>query len=550
MSVERVPVLIVGAGYAGLSAALLLAWRGVPCLLVERRASTSRLPKAHGLNRRSMEVLRVVEGLEDALFAASRTGANDSTLIIAESVTSPPIETLVTKTSLDATRVSPSKICTAGQDRVEPVLLRFARDKGADVRFSTALERFAQRDDGVEAILRDEVSGKETTVFANYMIAADGAGGTIRDAGGVKMEGPGFLADTISVLFEADLGAILPSDGFTLYYLRNPAFSGAFVTCDEPNHGQINIEYDSSRDQATDFDEERCKELVRQSLGVPDLAVKILDIRPWRMAALLADRMAFGRVFLAGDCAHITPPVGGLGGQAAIQDTADLAWKLALVVKGHAAPALLESYEIERRPVARIAIARSIANYVERLLPDRQDLRIREDEHGLLETAMGYRYRSDAIVADEADDGAPVENPLRPTGAPGTRLAHVWLRRKEEWVSSHDLIGRDFMLFAGPDGDDWIEAARHVGLRSGAPLGACRLGCDVDDPERLFLPRLGVSPEGALLVRPDGFICWRSRGRSPDARATLEASFARARGEKISEQRATRHETAFFGISE
>ncbi|TLG75532.1 methanobactin biosynthesis FAD monooxygenase MbnF [Methylocystis sp. B8] len=548
MSVERIPVLIVGAGYAGLSAATLLAWRGVPCLLVEKRATTSRLPKAHGINRRSMEVLRVVEGLEDALFAASRTGANDSTLIIAESVTSPPIETLVTKMSLDATRVSPSKICTAGQDRVEPVLLRFARNNGADIRFSTTLAGFSQREDGVEAILRDEASGQETTVLADYMIAADGAGGTIRDSGGVKMEGPGFLADTISVLFETDLSAILPSDGFTLYYLRNPAFSGAFVTCDEPNHGQINIEYDSSRDQEADFDEERCKELVRQSVGVPDLAVKILDIRPWRMAALIADRMSFGRVFLAGDCAHITPPVGGLGGQTAIQDAADLAWKLALVVKGQAAPALLDSYEIERKPVARIAIARAIANYIERLLPDRQDLRIREDEYGLLETAMGYRYRSDVIIADEDDDGALVEDPFRPSGAPGTRLAHVWLRRGEETVSSHDLIGRDFMLFVGPDGGDWMEAAQRVGLRSRTPLGVCRVGFDVHDPEGLFLPRLGVSPEGALLVRPDGYIAWRSKGRIPDPLSTLESSFARAKGEKVAKT-LMRNETPLIGAS-
>ncbi|MBG0794650.1 FAD-dependent monooxygenase [Methylocystis sp. H62] len=530
MSVERVPVLIVGAGYAGLSAATLLAWRGVPCILVERRASTSRLPKAHGVNRRTMELLRVVEGLEDALFASSRAGANESTLVIAETVTSPPIETLITKNSLDATRISPSKVCTAGQDRVEPVLLRFAREKGADVRFSTALARFSQRDDGVEAILRDEASGQETTVVADYMIAADGAGGTIRHAGGVKMDGPGFIADAMAVLFEADLSAILPTDGFMLYYLRNAAFSGAFVTCDEPNHALINVDYDSSREGESDFDEERCKDFVRRFLGVRDLAVKILDVRPWQMAALLADRMSFGRVFLAGDCAHIVPPVGGLGGQTAIQDSADLAWKLALVVKGQAATSLLDSYSVERRPVARIAIGRALANYVERMLPDRQDLRIREDEYGLVETAIGYRYRSDVIVADEADDGAPVEDPLRPSGAPGTRLAHVWLRRGEETISSHDLIGRDFMLFAGPNGGDWIEAAQRVGLRSGTPLSVCRLGFDVDDPEGLFLPRLGVSPEGALLVRPDGFICWRSRGRSSDALATLDASFARVRG--------------------
>lgn len=548
MSVERVPVLIVGAGYAGLSAATLLAWRGVPCLLVERRESTSQLPKAHGLNRRSMELLRVVDGLEDALFAASRTGANDSTLIIAESVTGPPIETLVTKRSLEATHISPSKICTAGQDRVEPVLLRFARENGADVRFSMALTRFSQRQDGVEAILRDEASGQETIVIADYIIAADGAGGMIRDAGGVKMEGPGFLADTISVLFEADLSAVLPSDGFVLYYLRNAAFSGAFVTCDEPNHGQINIEYDSSRDRDSDFDEERCKALVRQSLGVPGLAMKILDIRPWRMAALLADRMSFGRVFLAGDCAHITPPVGGLGGQTAIQDAADLAWKLALVVKGQAAPSLLDSYGLERRPAARIAIARSIANYVERLLPDRQELRIRKDEYGLLETAMGYRYRSDAIIADEADDGAAVEDPLRPTGLPGTRLAHVWLRRGEETISSHDLIARDFTLFVGEEGGDWIEAAQRVALRSKAPLGVYRPGHDVADPDGLFLPRLGVSPEGALLVRPDGYIAWRSRGRSVDPIATLEAVFARARGWPMGQSLA-REEAALAGAS-
>jgi hypothetical protein len=248
------------------------------------------------------------------------------------------------------------------------------------------------------------------------------------------------------------------------------------------------------------------------------------------MAALIADRMSFGRVFLAGDCAHITPPVGGLGGQTAIQDAADLAWKLALVVKGQAAPSLLNSYEIERRPVARIAIARAIANYVERLLPDRQDLRIREDEYGLVETAMGYRYRSDVIIADDPDDGAAVEDPFRPSGAPGTRLPHVWLRRGEETISSHDLIGRDFVLFAGPDGGDWIEAAQRTGLRSKTSLGVCRVGFDVHDPDGLFLPRLGVSPEGALLVRPDGFIAWRSRGRNSDPLSTLEASFARVRG--------------------
>lgn len=533
MTRQRIPVLIVGAGYAGLTAATLLAWRGIPCRLVERRSSTSRHPKAHGLNRRSMEVLRGVEGLEEDLFSSSRAGANDATLVIAETVTGPEIATIVTKRALDATSISPAKVCTAGQDRVEPVLLRYALKYGADVRFSTTLVRFSQRDDGVEALLRDETTGEETVILADYMIAADGANGAIRNAGGVRMEGPGVLAQTISILFEADLDAIMRDRGFVLYYLRNPAFSGSFVTCDDPNRGQINIEYDPARDHASDFVEERCRGLVRDVFGLPDLEVDILDIRPWEMSALIASRMSFGRVFLAGDCAHIMPPVGGLGGQTAIQDAADLAWKLALVIKGQAAPGLLDTYEPERKPVARIAIARQIANYVERLLPDREDLRIRGDEHDFLGTAIGYRYRSSAIVADDLDDGALTENPLEPSGAPGTRLAHVWLRRGEETVSSHEFVGRDFVLFAGADGADWIEAARRLALRSGAPLSCYRLSVDIVDPQGLFLPRLGVSPEGAILVRPDGYIAWRSRGSSADPVSTLEANFARVRGETM-----------------
>jgi putative polyketide hydroxylase len=313
--------------------------------------------------------------------------------------------------------------------------------------------------------------------------------------------------------------------------LRNPKFSGAFVTCDEPGHGQLNIEYDSASDHASDFDEVRCRKLVRDAFGLPDLQVEILDIRPWDMSALTADRMSFGRVFLAGDCAHVMPPVGGLGGQTAIQDAADLAWKLALVVKGHAAPSLLDTYEAERKPVARIAIARQIANYVERLLPAREDLRIRDEEHDILGTAIGYRYRSSAIVSDDLDDGAATENPLQPSGSPGTRLAHVWLCRGEETISSHDLIGRDFVLFAGSDGAEWIDAARRIALRSGAPLSCSQLSVDVDDPQGLFLPRLGVSSKGATLVRPDGYIAWRSRGADSSPISTLETNFARIRGE-------------------
>lgn len=526
---QRVPVLIVGAGYAGLSAATLLAWRGVQCMLVERRASTSRLPKAHGLNRRSMEVLRVVEGLEEALHSASGASANDSTLIIAERVVGPIISTLVTKSSLDSTLVSPAKVCTAGQDRVEPVLLRYAEKNGADIRFSTTLVDFRTMNDGVEAILRDERTGDERIIFADYLIAADGAEGTIREAGRVKMEGPGVLAHTVSILFEADLASVLPSRGLVLYYLRNPSFSGSIVTCDDPNLFQLNVEFDPAFDKASDFGLDRCTQLVREAVGLNNLELEILDIWPWKMSALMGDRMSFGRVFLAGDCAHVMPPVGGLGGQTAIQDAADLAWKLAMVIKGHAAPSLVDTYEAERRSVARIAIARQIANYVERLLPDRQELRIPGDEYDMLSTSIGYRYRSTAIISEMDDNGDAVENPLEPSGSAGTRLPHVWLQRGVERLSSHDLIGRHFVLFAGSEGECWVEAADEIS-KSGAPISSYRLSADITDPGDEFLSRLGLSSSGAALVRPDGFIAWRSRERQPEALSVLEGNFARVRG--------------------
>jgi 2-polyprenyl-6-methoxyphenol hydroxylase-like FAD-dependent oxidoreductase len=143
MTDRHVPVLIVGAGLAGLSAALLLAWRGVPALVVEKRASTSRHPRARGINPRSMEALRVVPGLEDELCSASRARETDFAIIVAETVTSPPIKTIMPPGGFDTRPLTPASMSMAGQDLVEPILLRRARGLGAEVRFSTELVRFA-----------------------------------------------------------------------------------------------------------------------------------------------------------------------------------------------------------------------------------------------------------------------------------------------------------------------------------------------------------------------------------------------------------------------
>jgi putative polyketide hydroxylase len=516
----HVPVLIAGAGLAGLSAAALLAWHGVPCLVVERRASTARHPRARGVNLRSMELLRRIPRLEADLAAAGRTATDDFSIIIAESVTGREFSTLMTPGNMNAGALSPAAICTAGQDRVEPILLRHAVALGAEARFSTELADFTQDTNGVRATLRNTTSDETTVVTADYLIAADGNRSRMRRMLGIGVHGQGAMSHNMSILFEADLSAALRGRGFVLYYLQNPNFTGAFVSTDDPNRGQVSVEYDPARESAADYDPARAGAMVRAALGLPDLDVKVLDVMPWEMSSQIADRMTLGRVFLAGDAAHTMPPTGGLGGQTAIQDAGDLAWKLALVLQGHAGPALLETYANERHPVAELTVARQTANYVERMRPDRTDLASAGVETDYLGVAMGYRYRSAAILDVAPDDGAPTENPLHPTGRPGTRLAHMPLLRDDCAISTLDLVGRDFVLLTGPEGERWTLAARELAATQSLPLMAFQLGVDLAGDVGTLLKRLGLGPDGAMLVRPDGFIAWRQQGAARDP-ATL-----------------------------
>lgn len=522
MTVRHTPVLIVGAGYAGLTTALLLAWRGVPCTLVERHQSVSPRPKAHGINRRSMEVLRVVEGLEADLFSASRAAPESAAITIAETVTGCEIRRLLEPGAKRPPLLSPVDICHIGQNRVETTLLRYVRALDVDVEFSTVVRRLSPASDHVVATLRNETSGEESIVLADYVVAADGAGSSTRSALGIKMIGDDAISHAVSILFEADLTVPMRGRGTVLYYLQNPAFTGAFVSCDDAGVGQINIEYDPRHLSSADFDGMRCERMVRDALGMSDLDVKIIDGMTWTMAALVAERLTEKRIFLAGDSAHVMPPVGGLAGQTAIQDAADIAWKLAFVYHGHAGSALLETYEAERLPVAHMTVACQVKNYVERLRPDREDLRIRPAEEDYLSVAMGYRYRSSAIVMDEPDDGQRVESPLCPSGLPGTRLAHVPLRQNERMISTHDLVGRELVLLAGPDGGGWVDAARAIAQHR--PLAHYQIGVDLRDEADLFCARTGLEAGGAILVRPDGFIGWRSRSSHLDPAPILDGA--------------------------
>ncbi len=512
------PVPIVGAGLAGLTAATLLGWRGVPSLLGERRPGTARHPRARGVNPRSLELLRRVPGLEKDLASAAPAAPDDFTIVIAESVTGQVFRTIVAPGDIDWRTLSPSATCMAGQDRVEPILVRHARALGADIRFAIELAGSSRDARGVRAILRDTGTSATSTVTADYLIAADGSRSPIRRALGIGTKGRGTLSHNMSILFEADLEGVLNGRGFVLYYLQNLNFTGVFVSTDDRNVGQVSVEYDPARESAADFTPDRAKAMVRAALGLPALDVKVLDVMAWEMSSRIADRMSAGRVFLAGDAAHTMPPTGGLGGQTAIQDAADLAWKLAWVLRGEAGPEILETYAAERQPVSELTVARQTEAYVERLRPDRIDLAGAGLEMDYLKVAMGYRYRSAAIADDAQDDGAPMENPLHPSCRPGTRLAHIGVTHDGCARSILDLTGRGFVLFTGPEGAAWAAAARRLGLE------AFRFGADLGGDAS----RIGLGAAGALLVRPDGFIAWRSDHAARDPAAELEAVLARA----------------------
>jgi putative polyketide hydroxylase len=503
----------------------MLAWRGVRPLLVERHADTSKNPRARGVNFRTMELLRVA-GLEADLMAEGGD-MKDFSIIIAESVTGRELRTILPRGSWDTTALSPAQMSRAGQDRVEPILRRHAQALGADIRYSTELASLEQDEGGVTAIIRDLRTGVESRVRADYLVAADGNRSPVRQRLGIGLHGAGTLSHNMAIVFEADLEQTLQGRSLALYYLQNPDFTGAFINTTEPNRALISVEYDPEKESPADFDTQRCVGLVRAAIGIPDLEVNMLEVQPWEMASRSADRLAQGRVFLAGDAAHTMPPTGGLGGQTAIQDGYDLAWKLALVLQGQAGPELLATYESERQPVCEMTVALQTANYAERMRPDRKDLQTPGVETDYLRVAFGYRYRSAAILQDIPDDGALTESPDQPSGRAGTRGAHVVFKHKGKEVSSLDLIGRDFVLLTGPEGAPWARAGTALAYNSRLPLSIYRVGADLLDVGGKWSERYGVTAAGAVLLRPDGYIAWRARTITSSVATTLREALGR-----------------------
>ncbi len=576
MGAIEVPVLIVGGGGCGLSASIFLSDHGVGHLLAERRADTSKLPKAHYLNQRTMEIFRQ-HGLEGAIAGPGASmekfgkvrwwttlagdGPLDARLLHEMDAYGGGA---LREIYAAAGPILPTKLA---QLRLEPILRRHAEQRNPGrILFGHELTGFRDDGDRVIAELRDAATGQITTVAAQYLVAADG-GRTVGAALGVQMRGLPALFDVTTVYFTADLSPWW-HDGTDITWFLNPYrpdLSSALIEMG-PTWGKHCEEWSLflNPGDLTRFDDEPAIiSRIREVLGLPGLDLTLHKVTRWTVEAVLADRYRDGRVLLAGDAAHRQPPAVGLGLNTGIQDAHNLAWKLAAVLTGRASGSLLDTYESERRPVGKCnvdwALSASAHHQVitdaalglgKHIAPERRTavfsayfdpsplgaaararsaeiFRTHRGECQAHDVEIGYAYEHGAVVGDGSPPPAraPLRDVYHPTTRPGHRLPHAWIERDGRRLSTHDLTGAttSFALIAGPEGTPWCEAAAQVAEKYSIQVAAARIGngAEYADVDGGWAAVRQITDQGAILVRPDNHVAWRGMSGSENPASVL-----------------------------
>jgi 2-polyprenyl-6-methoxyphenol hydroxylase-like FAD-dependent oxidoreductase len=448
----EIPVRIVGAGPAGLTAACALARLGVETLVVDRRAEMSSLPRATSVSTRSMELFRSW-GLEDEI----RAGGVDvewqlwTCRTLAESAGGMAIP-IGLPTREQSTMISPSSPACVPQDHLEPVLLRHLLNQGGKAELGVETIDVQLDEDGAVATLRDVATGVTRRVRARYVIAADGAHSRVRTALGIAMHGPDRLAEAGSAVFRAPLWELLGDHRYGIYDIAEPEAAGVMLPAGPGDRWLYGIVWQPGERDGAELTEDRFAELIRLAAGAPDVQPRIERTGLFTFAAQLAERFRQGNAFLSGDAAHRVTPRGGTGMNTAIQDGYDLGWKLGWVLNGWAGEALLDSYESERRPVA---------------------------EHNVERSADPFGSRRNPQGEVHADLGG--------------RIPHVRVPQEDGLVSTLDMLGPGYTVFTAAAG-----APINDPSAGGAPVTVRRI-----DP--VVARALGVPGGGALMVRPDGY---------------------------------------------
>lgn len=583
MKTETTQVLIVGGGGSGLTASMLLAGLGIDSLLVSSLPTTSILPKAHVLNQRSMEIMTDA-GVAEAIYAKSTPAHNMKAMGWYAGFCGPEPEfgRCIGKVeswghggeNLNWLQASACRSANLPQIRLEPLMKARAEVLNPGrVRFHHELLSLTQDERGVTAVIRNHDAGEDYQVHAQYVMGCDG-GRTVGRQLGIEFEGLGTIAHSITAHISADLSQLAKDPDVLIRWIWSPQLGEMAVMVPMgPNHwGPQSEEWvvhvSQQVDQVKDLSDADIEAMMRNALGVGDMPITFHKISRWSLEGLLAEKFRVGRVFIVGDAAHRHPPTGGLGLTSGIQDAHNLCWKLAAVLQGQAGDALLDSYEAERRPVDARNVQRSMENAVTHLeigtafglSPEKnaaenwQNLkrvvsgRAEDAEHRAqalqavrrasmeaneLNVEYGYRYDSEAMVPDGTPETPTVDDirVYEPSTRPGSPLPHAWIDLANgQRVALKDLAqpGR-FLLIAGEEGHAWVQAAQTLAKASKLPIDTVRIGHldgDAFDPRLDWARTRGISERGAVLVRPDRVVAWRSAGAQAGTTDVLAQAFS------------------------
>ncbi|MEV6530551.1 FAD-dependent monooxygenase [Streptomyces sp. NPDC051639] len=570
-SIVTTEVVVIGSGPAGATAALLLSTLGIDTIMITKYRWTANTPRAHITNQRAMEVFRDL-GIEPQVLADATEHGLVGDTVFCTSITGEEIGRIHTwgtrpDREADYRLASPCLTVDIPQTYLEPILVRNATQRGAHTRFSTEYLSHTQDADGVTVEVLDRLTGAQYSIRAKYLIGADGARSKVAADIGLPFEGAMDIAGSMNITFKADISRHVSHRPSVLYWVVQPGsnvggIGAGLVRMIRPwNEWLIVWGYDIA-DEPPVVDEQAAIQIVRNLLGMPDLDVEITGTSLWGNNEMYASRLHLGRVFCAGDAVHRHPPSNGLGSNTSVQDAYNLAWKLAAVLRGQAAPALLDSYTDERAPVAERIVKRanrSSREFVEifealgvldarteadmaAAIEERKDntpagaakraalvraMDLKNYEFNAHGVELGQFYASSAVLSDGSTRPAPTRDTdlyYEMSTVPGSHLPHAWVGGSSRRLALMDLAPYTrWTLFTGIAGEAWAQAGEKIAQELGVPLETVVIGPgrEVTDLYYDWAKLREVEESGVLLVRPDKHIAWRAMTLPEDPEGRL-----------------------------